>query len=77
MEMTRARVSFELSAFSCSPSTITAILGVAPTSVGERGQPYVTIKGKPTSRLLDESYWSLWSPDAATAPLGKLCTGAV
>lgn len=51
------------------PEEITSILGVEPTNTGVQGQPRVNVRGKPSSRILKESDWSVSSPDSPTAPL--------
>lgn len=69
MNSARSRASFRLTGFSCQPGVVSAILGVEPTRSGARGEPYVDTKGRVTSRVLSESYWSLWSGLKPTAAL--------
>jgi hypothetical protein len=41
------------------PDDITGLIGIKPSAVGRRGEPYITTTGKPTSKRLPGNTWKL------------------
>ena len=69
-DFTTVNMTLELVGFSCHPSEISNILGLAARRTGTAEEPYVDSLGRPTRKIVKQSFWVMAGKTDCRAPLG-------